>query len=256
MIVGSRPPQRAARESTMTHLHRNRVQSFHVHGYFVVPAFSNPAELGELRRACDIALDRARADSTEKGHTTPSIGPLTEPSYFARHPGELDRLTRFIGSARVCALLEGLALEGEEDTPHLRSTDYYHEQTKRDWDGDWHRDSQLGQPDPELECRRILTTTSAHLRVALEDDDRLEIVPGSHRRWDTPDELRIRKGSERTSSAMPGAVRIALSAGDACVFHAWSIHRATYRRVPLRRTLDSLYAFGGLPRRGWTVPNG
>lgn len=70
-------------------------------------------------------------------------------------------------------------------------------QTKRDWDDDWHRDSQFGQPDPELECRRILTTTSVHVRVALEDDDRLEIVPGSHRRWDTPEELQIRKGSKR-----------------------------------------------------------
>lgn len=240
----------------MTLLQRERLQSFRVHGYFVVPAFLNPTELGELRRACDIALDRARAESTENGHTTPNIGVFTEPSYFSHQPGALDRLTKFVGSARVCALLDGLAPEGEDGTPHLKNTDYYHEQTKRDWDGDWHRDSQFGQPDPELERRRILTTTSVHVRVALEDDDRLEIVPGSHRRWDTPEELQIRKGSRRASSAMPKATRIALEARDACVFHAWSIHRATYQRVPLRRTLDSLYAFGGLPIRHWTVPNG
>lgn len=238
----------------MNLLQRERLQSFRLHGYFVVPAFLDPTELGELRRACDIALERARAASTENGHTTPKIGVFTEPSYFSHQPGALDRLTTFVGSARVCALLEGLALEGEDDTPHLENTDYYHEQTKHDWDGDWHRDSQFGQPDPELECRRILTTTSVHVRVALVDDDRLEIVPGSHRRWDTPEELQIRKGARRTSSAMPGATRIAVKAGDACVFHAWSIHRATYRRAPLRRTLDSLYAFGGLPVQRWTVP--
>lgn len=240
----------------MTLLQREHLHSFHVHGYFVVPAFLNPAELGELRHACDIALDRARAESTENGHTTPKIGVFTDPTYFSRQPGALDRLMNFVGSARVCALLEGLAHDGEDGTPHLKSTDYYHEQTKRDWDGDWHRDSQFGQPDPELECRRILTTTSVHVRVALEDDDRLEIVPGSHRRWDTPEELQIRKGSKRASSAMPGATRIVLEAGDACVFHAWSIHRATYQRAPLRRTLDSLYAFGGLPIRHWTASNG
>jgi hypothetical protein len=240
----------------MTLLQRQRLQSFRLHGYFVVPAFLNPTELGELRRACDIALDRARADSTENGHTTPKIGVFTEPSYFSHQPGALHRLTNFVGSARVCALLEDLAPEGEDGTPHVKNTDYYHEQTKRDWDGDWHRDSQFGQPDPELECRRILTTTSVHVRVALVDDDRLEIVPGSHGRWDTPEELQIRKGSNRESSAMPRATRIALEAGDACIFHAWSIHRATYQRAPLRRTLDSLYAFGGLPVQRWTVPNG
>jgi hypothetical protein len=232
-----------------------RLPSFRLQGYFVVPAFLNPTELGELRRACDIALDRARAESTENGHTTPKIGIFTEPSYFSHQPGALDHHTTFDGSGRVCALVDGLAPEGEDGTPLLKNTDYYHEQTKRDWDGDWHRDSQFGQPDPELERRRILSTTSVHVRVALENDDRLEIVPGSHRRWDTPEELQIRKGSKRTSSAMPGATRIALEAGDACVFHAWSIHRATYRRVPLRRTLDSLYAFGG-PNRQWTVPSG
>jgi ectoine hydroxylase-related dioxygenase (phytanoyl-CoA dioxygenase family) len=41
---------------------------------------------------------------------------------------------------------------------------------------------------------------------------------------------------------MPNALRISLQPGDACVFHAWSIHRASYRRTPIRRTLDLLYA--------------
>lgn len=232
----------------MTLLQRNRLQSFHVRGYFVVPAFLNPTDCGELRRACDIALDRARAESTENGHTTPKIGLFTERSYFSHDPRALEHLMRFVGSARVCALLDGLATDAEGGTPRLEAADYYHEQTKRDWDGDWHRDSQFGQPDPELECRRILTTTSVHVRVALEDDDRLEIVPTSHQRWDTEEELRIRKGAKRASSEMPGATRVALEAGDACIFHAWSIHRATYRRVPLRRTLDALYAFA--PLRG------
>jgi hypothetical protein len=240
----------------MTIVQRDRVQSFRVHGYFVLPAFSNPTELSELRRACDIALDRARAESTEIGHTTSKIGLFMDPRYFLQLPGALAYLTEFVTSARVCSLLERLPHEGEDGTPRLENADYYHEQTKRDWDGDWHRDSQFGQPDPVLERRRILTTTSVHVRVALEDDDRLEIVPGSHRRWDTPEELRIRKGSKRASLAMPAATRIVLKAGDACVFHAYSIHRGTYRRAPLRRTLDALYAFGALPSRHWTVPDG
>ena len=39
-------------------------------------------------------------------------------------------------------------------------------------------------------------------------DDRLEIVPGSHARWDTPDELRIRRGADRTTPDMPNAARV------------------------------------------------
>jgi hypothetical protein len=225
----------------------SRLKFFHEHGYFVVPAFMPPTELGELRRACDMALDRARGASLEKGHTTAKIGLLADPSYFAHDRGALDRIAAFFGSAKVCALLDGLAHPSEDGPPRIKSADYYHEQTRRDWDGDWHRDSQFGQPDPEIERRLVLTTTSVHVRVALETDDRLEIVPGSHRRWDTPDELRIRKGENRAIAAMPEAMRMTLRPGDACIFHAWSIHRATYRRAPVRRTVDALYAFGRPP---------
>jgi len=88
------------------------------------------------------------------------------------------------------------------------------------------------------------------VRVAFEDDDRVEIVPASHARWDTDEAFRLRKGSDRASNRMPGAERIVLRAGDACAFHAWSIHRATYRRAPIRRTLDLLYA-AVRARRAW-----
>ncbi|MEO8900663.1 MAG: phytanoyl-CoA dioxygenase family protein [Polyangiaceae bacterium] len=119
----------------------------------------------------------------------------------------------------------------------------YHEQTQHDWDGDWHRDSQFVHADPELERKLVASSCSVHFRVAFEDDDRLEVVPASHARWDSAEEFRIRRGGQRASNEMPGAVRVSLRAGDACLFHAWSIHRATYRQAPTRRTLDLLYAF-------------
>ncbi|WP_437936014.1 phytanoyl-CoA dioxygenase family protein [Sorangium sp. So ce341] len=233
----------------------DRVAAFRAHGFFVVPAFIDAGGRAELRRACDVALSHARAVSRETGHSTPRISLLTDDvTCFQDDPGALERIAAFVGSPRVCALLSGLARPGEGDTPRLKDAHYYHEPTRRDWDGDWHRDSQFGQADPEVERAVVATTTSVHFRVALEDDDRLEIVPGSHARWDTPDELRIRRGADRATPDMPNAVRIALRAGDACVFHAWSIHRATYLREPPRRTLDALYAFGRPTVRRWALP--
>src|SRR5262249_19502017 len=98
------------------------------------------------------------------------------------------------GERRVVALLP-------RDVVRLKTVHYYHEQTKKDWDGLWHRDP-----------------GEVHVRIALEDDDCLEIVPGS-------------------GSPQP----IALQAGDACVFDAATLHRATYRREPIRRTIDAVY---------------
>ena len=230
----------------------DRIVAFREHGFFVVPGFVDTAERLPLRRACDEALRRARESALETGHTTPSISLLGDPRSFERVPGALEIVAMLVGSARVCALLHGLALPGEEDAPRVKDVQYFHEQTRRDWDGDWHRDSQFGRPDPEAERTIVQMTTAVHFRIALEDDDRLEIVPGSHARWDTPEELRVRKGAHRTAP-MPHGARVVLRAGDACVFHAWSIHRATYRRDPPRRTLDALYAFARPAKPRWTL---
>lgn len=229
----------------------DRVQSFRERSYFVVPKWFQAAELAELRRLCDLVLDRARAESRTRGHTSPSVSLFADTDYFAADPRTLEPLLSFAASPSVCALLEGLAYDAEAGPPRIKKLDYYHEQTRHDWDGDWHRDSQFIESDPERERALLLGSSALHLRVAFEPDDRLELVQGSHARWDSDQELGIRKGSTRASADMPNATRIALHAGDACVFHAWAIHRATYRRVPRRRTLDALYAFGSPPVRRW-----
>jgi len=217
-------------------------QQFFRNSFVVLPHFLDRRARAPLRTAADAALMWSRARCVETSHTTPRISLLTQAASFEHGAAMLAPILTLAGSARVCALLDPIARSASANVLQLQDAHYYHEQTKRDWDGDWHRDSQFSRADPELEREFIARTCSVHVRVALEDDDRLEIVPASHARWDTDEELRIRRGSDRASSGMPRAVRVVLEAGDACVFHAWSIHRATYRRTPIRRTLDLLYA--------------
>jgi hypothetical protein len=216
-------------------MNSEQIAAFRHHGFFIVPAFLHRDEVSELRASCDAALGRERTRSIETGASTPRISLVDVEAAFA-----------FFGSSRVTRLLLGLQSPTEADLPRLTDVHYYHEQVRRDWDGDWHRDSQFlraVQTDLEAEPAIVRSSTAVHVRVAFEQDDRLEIVPGSHARSDTPEELRIRRGSNRASGEMPNATRIGLAAGDACVFHAYSVHRATYRRAPPRRTLDALYKF-------------
>ena len=218
------------------------IASFRRHSFVVLPDFLEPRERASVRRACDAVLESSRANCAETSHTTPRISLLTQASSLEHGPALLAPILALAADTRVCALLDAVRLGDEAAAPQLKDAHYYHEQTKRDWDGDWHRDSQFARADPDLERQLISRSWSLHVRVALEDDDRLEIVPASHTRWDTDEELRIRRGAYRASNEMPNAQRISLRAGDACLFHAWSIHRATYRRAPIRRTLDLLYA--------------
>ncbi len=219
------------------------LEDFRRNSFVVLPKFLDERARAQLREAADTALAWSRAQCVETSHSTPRISLLTQATSFEGGAAMLAPILAFAGSARVCAWLDAIARGSSAGMLQLKDIHYYHEQTKHDWDGDWHRDSQFSGADPDVERELIASTCSVHVRLALEDDDRLEVVPSSHARWDSDEELRIRKGGNRATDQMPHAVRVTLKAGDACLFHAWSIHRATYRRTPIRRTLDLLYAY-------------
>src|SRR3954469_10589780 len=179
---------------------RTIIESFHRDGVVVLPQFLDARERAAIRQACDVALEWSRANCAETSHTTPRISLFTQASSFEHGATLLVPLLALAGSPRVCALLNAISPGDQLGTPQLKDAHYYHEQTKRDWDGDWHRDSQFSRADPDIERELIASTCSVHVRVALEDDDRLEVVPASHARWDTDEELRIRRGSNRATS--------------------------------------------------------
>lgn len=101
--------------------------------------------------------------------------------------------------------------------------------------GEWHRDAQYIHPDEEKEKGLVLRPEAVvggemmQIQCALLPSRHFEYVRGSHNRWDTPEELQVRKGGpdreNRFSDAMPGAERDLLNPGDALVFCPWVIHR-------------------------------
>ncbi len=217
-------------------------------GVVVVPGFLGPRELTRLQEICDSVLNQIRAASTERGHTKTNIAFLTEPEYFQRPFEPLLRQLEFIASEKIRELIRNLLpVQRIEERLLFHNTQYLHEQTKQNWDGDWHRDSQFLYPDPDEEKEFIFSTTPMHFRVAFVGDAWLQFVPGSHLRSDTTEEHIIRKGEQPNAAEMPGARRIDLRPGDACVFNACGIHRGTYRTAPLRRTLDLVYGLAPCP---------
>ena len=150
--------------------------------------------------------------------------------------------------ADVNALMRPLIPEAiTGGAPLFHNTQYFMEQRGADWDGEWHRDTQFLAAAAETERRHIAEGTGVHFRVALMDDPWLRIVPGSHRRWDTAHEWAIRR--ERAGGDPANAVSVPLKAGDAMLFHAWSIHQGLYRRKPARRTFDVIYMTRGTGER-------
>ena len=209
-------------------------------GWVVIPGFLDRGEISDLRSICDQVLQQAIAESPDRANAS-NIAFLTKPRYFRSSEAGLLRLLEFIADKRIVTLLTHLA--GER--PLFHNTQYFYNPASSSWDGDWHRDTEFLAPEVALEQQRMKLHTGVHFRVAFVADSQLEYVPGSERRWDLPGELDIRKGARRSCPDMPGRRKIALGTGNACLFHAWGIHRGTYRTDIPRRTFDIIYGWGG-----------
>lgn len=222
-------------------------------GFVVVPQLFDAARIRELRATCDDVLaqwietspdPRAAANYTNMAF-------LTEPRYFTKHPERLRLLLDTITDEKIFAVLAEI-LEGE---PLFHNTQYFFNPATETRAGDWHRDQQFDAPDEQTERERMYSHAGIHVHIALVPDDNLEVVPGTHARWDTPEERSIRMGDDgrgKNSDEMPGARRLSLAAGDAAFFSAWGIHRGRYDARRLRRTFDIIYA-GDRPC-DWNTP--
>jgi len=211
-----------------------------VHGFAVIPGFLSAEEIEPLRRICDHVLEQAIEEEPRRAAAR-NIAYLTERRYFRSREDDLLKLLEFIADDRIVSML--MHIGGE--MPLFHNTQYFYNPTQSH-DGEWHRDTQFLAPEETLERRRMKQHTGVHFRVAFLPDRQLEYVPGSEQRWDTPGELEIRKGDHLTHPYMPGRTTIELAPGDACLSHAWGIHRGTYRVDIPRRTLDIIYGWGGV----------
>lgn len=211
-------------------------------GFFVIRQLLTVRNQILLKQVCDRIFNQWLSESpnpTEAANFT-NLAYLTEPRYFSHHPQELVWLLELMASETVFGPVQSVC----DRELIFHNTQYFFEPATHTRDGDWHRDQQFDATDEAEEQRWMATTVGIHIHIALEPDDHLEIVPGTHARWDTPEERNIRKGLNgiaRNALTMPGAVRVDLQPGDACVFNAWSIHRGRYVAGKPRRTFDVIY---------------
>lgn len=96
----------------------------------------------------------------------------------------------------------------------------------------WHRDIQYtGQPlEEQRQTIEEKKSKVLHVRLALQDEPGIELIPGSHFRWDEGDELdvRLQQNGRLEYEDLPGSEKIALKRGDLLLFDANIIHRGLY----------------------------
>lgn len=218
-------------------------------GYVTVPHLISADRADHLRVICDDILAQWRVQDPQTGQ--PGDKPdatvmrhLNHPAYFQAHPERLGEVLDAAADPRTLEVVQ--AILGEP--PLFRCTSLFFNPSGIDLDGNWHRDSQFSAQDDAAE-KGMLTAagndgSGMQFQIALVPSNDIEIVPGSHLRWDTDAEYAIRKadgGKNNRANTMPGAMRVHQEAGDAILFNPMALHRGRYRSSILRRTLMLTY---------------
>jgi ectoine hydroxylase-related dioxygenase (phytanoyl-CoA dioxygenase family) len=104
----------------------------------------------------------------------------------------------------------------------------------------WHRDPQYHMTVAEQKLA-LTGPEVLHVRIPLTADPGFEVIPGSHKNWDTEEELQVRleQNGHKHSENLSNGEQIPLQVGDVLLFSANMIHRGLYGNN--RLALDILY---------------
>ncbi len=217
-------------------------------GYLVLHNTIDADELAALYETSERVLEQWKSSTSDAEPGRFAYGPtawvllhLNHPKYHRERRDGLVTLLNAIAHPTILAVLRELL--GEE--PVFGQSNYYLNPPGKTRIGAWHRDCQFFSHGEEAEERRLIFAEadppqSLHVHIPLLPTAATEVVPGSHARWDTPEENEVKR--KNPESDMPGGIALHLEPGDIAFFHTNAIHRGMYRPEVPRRTIASTYS--------------
>jgi len=193
-------------------------------GYFVIRDYYDASEILSLRKVISTFHELWKKDNaTFYQEEAFNSSLITGSKYLA--PGDRVKLFNFISSKKMMDIVDSVI----PVNPAFMNTQLFFNPVNSQQKDFWHRDCQY---DHEVEGQKeaILHTQVVHLRVPLFDELGIELIPGTHKRWDNDEEFNVRqeeKGKVSCENISTGK-KINLAAGDLLVFSADMIHRGLY----------------------------
>ncbi|WGV99458.1 phytanoyl-CoA dioxygenase family protein [Vibrio sp. YMD68] len=193
-------------------------------GYFVIRNYFNDAQISSLRQVILKFHELWKADNQEFYLEEAFNSSLITGSEYLP-VDDRAALFDFISSKKVMDVVDAVI----PDNPAFMNTQLFFNPVNPTLKDFWHRDCQYDY-DIEDQMKVILETQVLHLRVPLFDEPGMEIIPGTHKRWDNEEEYNVRQevNGKVSSDSISGAKQIKLAAGDLLVFSADMIHRGRY----------------------------
>jgi len=193
-------------------------------GYFVIRNYFNSAEISLLREVVLKFHELWKEDNKNFYQEEAFNSSLITGSQYLAFDDRV-KLFNFISSKKIMNIVDSVI----PANPAFMNTQLFFNPVNQEQKDFWHRDCQYDH-DIEIQKKVIHDTQVLHLRVPLFDELGMELVPGTHKRWDNDEEFNVRqeeKGRVSSENLSTGK-KIELAAGDLLVFSADMIHRGLY----------------------------
>lgn len=203
---------------------KHHAEHYQQHGYFVQRDFFTPQEIINLRQVILKFHKRWKEDNHSFYQEVAFNSSLITGSQYLNSD---DRLTlfNFISSKKILKLIEAVI----DSQPAFMNTQLFFNPVNPELKDFWHRDCQY---DHDIEKQKLVIheTQVVHIRVPLFDELGIELVPGTHNRWDNEEEYNVRQeiNGKVSHDNLSSGQAIKLCAGDTLVFSADMIHRGLY----------------------------
>jgi len=193
-------------------------------GYFVIRDYFTEAEISSLRNVVLKFHELWKKDNEKFYKEEAFNSSLITGSEFLASDDRV-KLFNFISSKKIMEVVESVI----PTKPSFMNTQLFFNPVNPKQKDFWHRDCQYDH-EVEEQKKAILETQVVHLRVPLFDELGMELVPGTHKRWDNEEEFNVRQEEKGrvSSEKLSTGKEIKLAAGDLLVFSADMIHRGLY----------------------------
>lgn len=193
-------------------------------GYFVVKNYFTTIEIVTLREIVLTFHEAWKADNETFYNEEAFNSSLITGKHYLQCEDRI-KLFNFISSEKMMDVINTVI----PHAPAFMNTQLFFNPQNHQQENFWHRDCQYDH-DIAGQQKAIQDTQVVHFRVPLFDEPGMELVPGSHKRWDTQEELDVRLARKRkfSSDDLSTGLQIPLNAGDLLVFSADMIHRGLY----------------------------
>ncbi len=161
---------------------------------------------------------------------------LSDPHYFVGYKAQRLLFFQTIASHRLTQIIDSMF----DDGIYFHNTQLFFNPLENKRLPYWHRDMQYSPIDDSVLKNEQQNMVSLHVRIPLIQEQGIELIPGTHKRWDTEleREVRLELNGHKNSEDLPGSVLIELMPGDVLIFSAQMIHRGNYRLNESRKSLD------------------